>query len=587
MATAHCVKRLSQPIMTPEWTIVLQATEWIRLLCPKGTYTLTVGGTGEDTAATGDLDITESVNINGAGQFSTTIDGNAIDRVFHIDPGQLFGVEVTLADLTVRNGSASQGGGIYADAMGSLTVMNSTIAENTAIGEGGGIYNFSEFSTLNVVSSTISNNTSGDPINMGDGSGIYNEGQLTLSDTKVVSNTARGVVNVGVGSMTINASTISNNLGGISNGGIGEIKNSTVSFNNRLSYGAGGIETSWRLAISNTFVVSNTTVGRGGGIDNSGYMTITNSTISHNRADGTGGGIHNGTFDLPLTIINSTISDNISDEGGGGVYNDGNLTLTGSTVSGNTVTAGSVIGGGIYQFSGNMVIEGSTISGNSVTGFGYSSGGGIMLQCCLATIKNSTISGNSAYVDGGGLLVSRDVDLDPLVLNNVTITDNTADANADGLGGGGGLAVYGTSSQLIAIQNSIIAGNQAISFGNDDCTSFEGGIISRGYNLVGIEDGCYWTVATGDILGSETVPIDPLLSALADHGGNNMTHALLEGSPAIDAGNPQLPGSGFNTCEVMDQRGLPRLHQSVACDMGAYEVQKPPVYLPTVLKQSQ
>src|SRR3954470_19895017 len=54
---------------------------------PAGTYTLTIGGAGEDAAATGDLDITDGVTVNGAGAATTTIDGGAIDRVLHVLAG--------------------------------------------------------------------------------------------------------------------------------------------------------------------------------------------------------------------------------------------------------------------------------------------------------------------------------------------------------------------------------------------------------------------------------------------------------------------------------------------------------------------
>ena len=57
---------------------------------PAGSYGLSLAGRLEDGALSGDLDITDSVTINGAGVGLTTIDGLGLDRVFHI-PFQGFG----------------------------------------------------------------------------------------------------------------------------------------------------------------------------------------------------------------------------------------------------------------------------------------------------------------------------------------------------------------------------------------------------------------------------------------------------------------------------------------------------------------
>jgi len=70
---------LRQAIIDANLTV---AADTINL--PDGTYTLTLGGAGEDAAASGDLDITENLTIVGDGQDTTIIDGNELDRVFHI-----------------------------------------------------------------------------------------------------------------------------------------------------------------------------------------------------------------------------------------------------------------------------------------------------------------------------------------------------------------------------------------------------------------------------------------------------------------------------------------------------------------------
>lgn len=88
-------------------------------------------------------------------------------------------------------------------------------------------------------------------------------------------------------------------------------------------------------------------------------------------------------------------------------------------------------------------------------------------------------------------------------------------------------------------------------------------ITSAGHNL---EDaGTCGLANVGDLIVS-----DATIGPLADNGGPNQTHALLPGSPAIDAG-------GNAGCPAADQRGAPRgdNDRSFVCDIGAYERQGP------------
>ena len=81
------------------------------IFLPAGAFTITIGGSGEDLAATGDLDITDDVTITGAGTGLTFIDGGALDRVLQVHSNT-----ASLLDLTIQNGlvnsGATHGGGI-------------------------------------------------------------------------------------------------------------------------------------------------------------------------------------------------------------------------------------------------------------------------------------------------------------------------------------------------------------------------------------------------------------------------------------------------------------------------------------------
>ncbi|MCA9099922.1 MAG: hypothetical protein KDA63_02165, partial [Planctomycetales bacterium] len=90
---------------------------------------------------------------------------------------------------------------------------------------------------------------------------------------------------------------------------------------------------------------------------------------------------------------------------------------------------------------------------------------------------------------------------------------------------------------------------------------------------IGDGSGATVTDGGGNLIGTAEAPIDPLLGPLADNGGPTLTHALLPGSPAVDAGNPALtPPPAF------DQRGAPYVRfVGAAIDIGAYEVPSPPM----------
>ena len=122
---------------------------------PSGTYTLTIAGQGEDAAATGDLDLSDSVIITGDGSASTILDAGGIDRVFDV----MTGISATLTGLTIQNGNvAGRGAGVQYDT--TLTLTDVVVTANSASGEGGGLYCESGPCSLTLMNTTINNNTS-------------------------------------------------------------------------------------------------------------------------------------------------------------------------------------------------------------------------------------------------------------------------------------------------------------------------------------------------------------------------------------------------------------------------------------------
>lgn len=279
------------------------------------------------------------------------------------------------------------------------------------------------------------------------------------------------------------------------------------------------------LSLESVILYDNESVSRAGAIYNQGILTMTNSQVISNTAEfGQGGGILNDTA-ATLTILRSHIGQNLASHSGGGIYSNFDATLT--------------------------TIHESTIAGN--TG---SFGGGIMGEGgSVITLVNSTVSGNQANMGGGFGNDGGNV----FNLINTTVTANEASM------GGGVKDVHGNGGNTFNLTNSIIAGNTA--FNAPDC---DGPLRSLGHSLVGqLTVHCFYVAAAGDLVNT-----NPQLGPLQHNGGSTLTHALLSGSPAIDAaGNP--------ACPPLDQRGAARPvdgngNGSAECDMGAYEYNAKP-----------
>jgi hypothetical protein len=315
----------------------------------------------------------------------------------------------------------------------------------------------------------------------------------------------------------------------------------------------GGIYSAGTLTLTNVTIKNNSApfFGCGGGIFNSGLLTLTHVVVDSNNAYYAGGICNDGT----LSLIESSVTNNATTGAvgsGGGIWNkEGTATLTYTTVSGNTAP----VGGGIRN-SNQLTIRNSTISGNAVS---VSVGGGVDNDTGAGLeVTNSTISGNSAKTYGGGIYNQSLVGL-----FNATVANNSV---ATGSGGG----IY-SNGGAIEVGGTLFAANTAGGSANNCAIAGGGSLTTDGYNL---EDGNTCGLSgTGDLVNT-----NPNLGPLQDNGGPTYTHALLAGSPAIDAENASvcvdLPSGGFPL--ATDQRGFARpvdgdANGSAVCDIGAYE----------------
>ena len=412
------------------------------------------------------------------------------------------------ADLLTVSGNHQSGVlDIEATVGQTVTLSDLTIADGTGSGAsqgrsvGGGLFNEAASVILNRVS--VSGNT---VLSQGIGGGIFNDVQ---------------------GSMVLNDSSVSEN----------HVRSDSFD---------GAIDNKGAMTLNRTTVAGNSAPGLGGtlvgqNIENGGTLTIDHSLITENTGE-----IANGS---QLVVNASSITYNTGFAGAGISNSIGRATITDSTIANNST---QYVGGGLYNQVGEMIVTGSTITGNTAL---Y--GGGIDIASGHLQMMNSTISGNTAQNEGGGLWAGY-YHSGLLDLTSVTITLNTSLSHVSGYGGGGG--VYLASIQAFHIRNSIVAGNTAAIEPRD----FDGDVQSLGHNLIGQADDSTGWVAT-DLTGTSTDPLDPRLGPLQDNGGPTMTHALLAGSPALEAGDPLLAGS-------TDQRGSVRV-SSQPLDIGAFQTE--------------
>ncbi len=207
---------------------------------PAGHYVLSLAGLDEDAAATGDLDVRESVFITGAGIDLTVIDADQIDRVFEVVLDDL-----SLQDLTVQNGSAitsgsASGGGIYHGGT-NLWLTRVRLTGNQA-NLGGGL-KVAHPSWAIVQASTFDHNSLLDLQILNQwGAAVHSNGTLSLSSTTVTANSnALGSTEViHLEGCNTEFSNISDSTIALNDGGGVYAYNCTLTLNNDTIYGNSG-----------------------------------------------------------------------------------------------------------------------------------------------------------------------------------------------------------------------------------------------------------------------------------------------------------------------------------------------------------
>jgi hypothetical protein len=604
------------------------------------TITLTAG----QLVINSDLVITgasrDLLTIDAAGNDTLPdVDNGSGSRVFDILPGRASGWNVTLSGVALTGGDVSGRGGaiqsagflilddvmMFGNAAGDdggavyatqrLAILNTDILDNATGGSGGAIYADRALS-VGLVDSEIIGNTasvSGGALFIDNSSLSIDGGRINGNRVGQVNSGFRGGgVYVRDTSMQATGVVISSNHAA-EGGGVFALR-SLLTFescqidgNQALAGNGGGINiemptgidpTPGGVTLNATTMSGNTSSQNGGAIfSRNSFVAINDSLIAHNVAAQVGGGVsihRNG-----LRVVRSRITGNVAGSNGGGLAADSNLAfapatlyIADSSIDGNEADGS---GGGVYA---NRIFD-PTITRSTLHTNTANLGGGVAVrgETSLSVI-NSTISGNHAVTSGGGISAHDS----SVSLAHSTVTGNSAASNPDGTGAGGGIIAYGDTQ--IGLGHTIVAGNsERFPFGPDVLLfprpGFGSPTFTASYSLIGDNRATGRPEApvgspdaagnlVGDVNGQGV--IDPKLSPLAYHGGQEyldgsriLTHALLPGSPAIDAGNPGTT-QGQDGEPMYDQRGEPFERvvdgdgmDGARIDMGALERQPNPL----------
>jgi large repetitive protein len=491
-------------------------------------------------------DGTTSINN---GDFITFAEGNA---GLKFTPATNLSSPSSTFSFQVRGATSATGDGLSTPGTGTITVNCGPVVVTNNNDSGAG-------SLRSIINTACPNSTiTFDPAAFNPAAGPYT---ITLTSGELQINKNLTIIGQGANTLTINGNNASRVF-------------------NILT---GNIVTITDLTIANGKVTNN----NGGGILNSGTLTLNNCNLYGNSAPGgSGGGIFN-SGGVSLTLNNCNIGGTSAGQPNSGTVIDSatTLTMTGGSIAGNSGLAIRIAGGtatlnrvaitnnsqpspsaGVAVVGGTTNLINCLIANNTAT-----AGAGVFINSATANVSvvNSTISGNNALLGvgatGGGIIIQAGT----ITLTNATVTNNRAS-----LGGG-----INRTGGTVTLRNTIVSGNFQGASPSTTADDINGTVdASSSFNLIGA--GGSGGLSNG-VNNNQVGVSNALLAPLGNYGGPTLTHALLPGSPAIDAGsNALLPPDTFdldgdnNLAEPLpvDQRGpgFLRVLNSVV-DIGAFE----------------
>ena len=394
------------------------------------------------------ITISRNMTIVGQSQDRTIINGEHTNWIFSIP----FGVNVTIQNLTIANGTASNGGAIANNGtIGSLS--GCTFINNTAAYTGGAIYNYENIT--DVSGCTFSGNTAND------GGAIYNDWSSTINS---------------VSGCTFSGNT-ANDAGAIYNGGYSNVTLSDCTFINNTANGVGGAIYNMKDNFGEGTITNltgctfkNNTATNGGAIENDGTITgLSYCNFINNRASDSGGAIYN--MKTITNLSGCTFINNTANGVGGAIYSKGTIGgLSGCIFTGNTAARGGAIDNGNTISS----VSGCTFTNNTATNYGgaiYNNGGTLTVKGNTFKV-NTAVAGGILYNDNNG---TATLNFNRIVGNNpnwseICSVSKIVDATLNWWGSNDNPSVYVNSNvnvaswmilHVIAIPNAILNGSNS------------------------------------------------------------------------------------------------------------------------------
>lgn len=378
---------------------------------------------------------------------------------------------------------------------------------------------------------------------------LYITGKIIVNLSNLrITNGNIGIIIDKEAKVNLNNVIITQNKGGITvtDGSTVNINNCIISENASLTKGGAIHISNSNLSMTNTNITANNSEDAGGAIMATlSNINIAESNIYDNTSNGDGGGICiDNCVDTKISKSNINNNHIIGSGNGGGIYlNESSLIMDNNSIFLNT----SRFGAGLYSNISTLNISNSVFYDNNA----IMMGGGLFVQSGqILLFINTTIHRNNAGMSGGGIYLNSSDFYDNII--NLTISGNTATK-------GGGL--IGNA----IIHNTIVANNTG-SLDPDASGIYTG----SSYNLIGNGTGVIdiFNSIDGNIVGNNDQPVDPFLTQLGNYGGFTNSIALINGSPAINAGSIKVIPEDI----IYDQRGPPYLRTyNNNVSIGAFE----------------
>jgi hypothetical protein len=556
-----------------------------------------------------------SANGSGGGIYGTNYstqvtvtDSTISDNSARYDGGGIYGRGVTVSGSTISGNSARHGGGIFSNSYVHLLVTDSTISGNSASGSGGGINN--RYSALTVTSSTISNNSAD---SSGGGIFSYAVGNVTVTDSTISGNRTYNGNGGGLYSrlsdVTMTGSTLSGNRTYNGNGGglyvfdaASAMRHSTITGNQSGASGGGAFIAGGTLTLDHTILAGNYAAlgpdltGLIGSTFDVRFSLIGDNAHSGLAATPTLTPDANGNLIGPAVPVEALkVSFDVAAMGDFEAGPGGDSFLFEYSIDGGAfqpLFTSSVdeeasqtyfMDNGIFMVNGTQVVLDDPLSVNGVVLNRYFQtisaaipGGGTQIRLRFTATNDGpseafawrklVIVGESSFFSFSvGAAVMFDVSADSFA-TYVADPDYTISGDMFGIRSRSNPGIPGLPSDIVDDSPSIFPGDTQ-------------GIVSEFHvaRFFGVVDtvngvGSNTNTATWTFNNNLLVPIDPLLGPLADNGGPTLTHALLPGSRAIDAGDPAAV-AGMNGVPEFDQRGAPSTRVAGGrIDIGAFEL---------------